>query len=385
MSEPTPVIPTIDPSNLPAPAQSTASVLDDITDSVAIALGEKKAPEPKPAPKPAEPAKAAEPAKPSEAPAEPKSGLPDMKAITDDADVPANLSPKAAENFKKIKLEKEAIKKELSTLRAQLEQQGKTPTASQPELEQLKKERDELSRHLQELSIERHPQFQAYFTGRKEQALNSAKLLVGPEKGDHVTQLLNLPDSPYKQAQLNELMSELSPIQQGQLGAVMLKLSEVDMERNAELSKASQNYNRIQQQAQQQQAQQQQEYERSFNAIVEQHREIPVFATKEGDESWNQSVNQRLALAKDIYTGNLPPQERARASLWASAAPEFLNQANRLQQENATLRAELEALRGSSPAIGGPSSTGGGDSNPSTGDYVGSVEAAVKQALGPRW
>lgn len=387
-SQPASNIPVLDPSNPPAPAQSTASVIDDITNAAAELFGEKKA-------APATPTKAPElaPAKteaPKEAPAAPpaeapKSALPDMKAVADDVDLPPNMSPKAAENWKKLKAEREAARKEAAALKAQVEA-AKQSAQANPEFEQLKKEREELSQQLQMLDVERHPKFQAYFGQRMEQAIATAKSLVPADKADHVAALLQAPESAYRSSQLNEVLAEMSPLESSQFGAALLSLKQVQSERQAELAKVKDNYSRIQQQRIAEQQAQQQQFEKSFNEIVEAHKEVPVFATRDGDEAWNQSVNQRLELARNIYGGKLPVQDLARASLWAAAAPEFMRQAIDLSKENAALKAENEALRGSSPTLGGSGSTPGAETDiPADADYLQAVMAETNKRLGSRW
>jgi hypothetical protein len=71
------------------------------------------------------------------------------------------------------------------------------------------------------------------------------------------------------------------------------------------------------------------------------------FQKIEGNEEWNNSIKGRIELAKAIYNGEVPPQERARHAAWAATIPILLQHVEMGMKENAQLKSELEKLRGS--------------------------------------
>ena len=60
-----------------------------------------------------------------------------------------------------------------------------------------------------------------------------------------------------------------------------------------------------------------------FDNVLNDASKLEVFASRDGDDSWNTEVKQRVDMARSIFSGENDPQELARASLWAAAAPKY--------------------------------------------------------------
>ncbi len=273
-------------------------------------------------------------------------------------------STKAADDWRKADaLRRQTIKEKrvaeaaLKAATAELEKLRKSPFSS-TEVEALKKERDELDARLRVLDIERHPKFIAHFTEKLKQQAAMAKTIVGKDRADAVETVLKMADSPQRTEQLDKLMEELSPSQQSRLGNVLGMLDMLAAEREAELEKSAQSRELLIESERAESARQQAAFEAAFTdelaAASATESGIAAFQQRGDDASWNADLGNRVTLAKAIYAGRLPVQDRARAALWAATAPLLLQQNLALAQETARLQSELARARngGAAPAPG---------------------------------
>ena len=273
-------------------------------------------------------------------------------------------STKAADDWRKADAmrratikEKKAAEAALKAAQAELEKLRKSPFSS-TEVESLKKERDDLDARLRVLDIERHPKFIAHFTEKLKQQTAMAKTIVGKDRADAVETVLKMADSPQRTEQLDKLMEELSPSQQSRLGNVLGMLDMLAAERAAELDKSAQSRELLIESERAESARQQVAFEAAFTdelaAASATESGMAAFQQRGDDTAWNADLGNRVMLAKAIYAGRLPAQDRARAALWAATAPLLLQQNLALQQEAARLQGELARARngGAAPAPG---------------------------------
>jgi len=329
-----------------------------------------RVPEPVPAPTVA-PAPATQ--APTVAPAQSPDSLPpltipkpDTKPKETDAEEPEIPPPdtikstKAAEDWKKADLlrrqtikEKRQLEVQLKATKDELEKARKSPMAS-AEVEALKKERDELDARLRVLDIERHPKFIAHFTQKLNQQVEMAKSIVGPDQAAKVEAVLKMPDSPARTEQLDAIVEGLSPSRQTRLGNVLGMLDALNSERASELAKAAESRELLIESERAQMAQQEQNFEATFSrelaAASDGETGVPAFQARADDAAWNSGLQNRVSLAKAIYTGKLQAPERAKAALWAATAPVLLQQNLALTQELARLQGELARARGGASA-----------------------------------
>lgn len=316
---------------------------------------------------PAKPA--AEPAKEEPAAEEPKAESPKPKinlrkiakgepveevpAAAPDAkteDVPAAIkSTKAAEEFKKLKAERDSLKAELAAAK------GKpADDSTKTLLEQLQKERDEYSQRLKELDIERHPEFQAKFGKRIESLGNSIKATVG-QKGDALLALLKLPDSEYKAAQVDGIIEELSPTQRTKLGGYIAQYEIAQQERQAEVEAAKGSWDQRKAQealeAERAKLRDVEDVEQSWKTALLSATEFEPYQIDESDPESAQYVGQLVEGAKSLYMGMNNNQTMAKVAL-AAAAIQPMREALYAQLElNKRLAAENKRLKAASPTV----------------------------------
>jgi hypothetical protein len=320
-------------------------------------------PEPKPTPPPAQPAAAK--------PTEPKS---------DDTD----KWPRTAQDWKKFTKARDeqyaakdaAIKKLESDLQAERERVAKAiPASESPEFDALRKERDLYSEQLKVVSVENHPKFKAHFENRTNAQIELAKRIVGTEKAERLTTLLKLGDSDYKTSQIENLISDLSPMNQSRIAGVVNALDEIANERQSEISKARENYDKMTAEQQAQANNRKQGIEKMFSDRIalaqDKEKGFFLFQPREGDEAWNKSVTDRIESAKSLLFGSPKPDRLMQAALDAAAYPELLKSMLAADEEIEKLRTQVKELSGASPQITGGRTANGSEAAPSVQHKVG--------------
>lgn len=271
------------------------------------------------------------------------------------------------ENYRKRDERIAALEKELKTREERLA--GFTNAVDPKEHSSVREERDRLSEALRLAAVEKHPRFQAYYDGKLGAQVELAKKIVGPDNGAAIAALLKLPDDDYRNAQIEEFMGSLSPMAANRLGSIINSIDELRSERETEISRAREDYDKAaaRQQADQQasQAAIKANAEKLFSDTLEQARaKMPMLQPKEGDAAWNQAVDQRVAAAKNILFGQENPDQLIRSALAAVSFPALLESHAALQAEHDKLVAQVAALRTATPTTSRGTPAAGPDGQP---------------------
>jgi hypothetical protein len=257
---------------------------------------------------------------------------------------------------------------------------GQLPPEIQQQLTTLQQERDTILAKLEAVAVEKSPRFEAAFKPRVEAAITTAKGVVGPDRADRVAQLLALPESSYRDEQLEALVQDIGPttLRAQKLLQAVAEVDRVAQEKQAVLAQGSQFYKQFQ--AEEQQAIQRQRQERqaqlesTFNTVAKDWQGANLGLT-----------DNDLTLARDVYMGNRTPQELATVAMWVAYGPKAAATAHRLQQQLDAANAELSRLRSATP--GNANDAGGmiaSDDAPSVGGLEGLIQTIVRNAPGLR-
>lgn len=271
-------------------------------------------------------------------------------------------SPKS-EDFKRVKTAASEFRKKYEEAEPKLKQyeQELTELKKQPKhnaelIKQITEERDRYKGMFEQVAVEISPEFHAKYKTR----LDSVKAGLPQEHADKLMSLLTLPDSEVKRKHLAELTSEMDEFQVAEIVAANREVRTILNERQGELTKAQESLTKIGEERTKKQQERMTALEKTFGEVITKAQSSnPVFQSKEGDEAWNKSVQERTAVAKAIFNGDFESDsERAEAALWASAAPEFLSQLKAVTSELAEARSTIEKLKGSTPALNGAGAPG---------------------------
>lgn len=323
--------------------------------------------DPAPAQAPAAPAPAAEPAKPVAPALRTAEAAPaDDFTKPDPAKPPTNAEKWKKWNeardaeFKRRDDEAATLKKELESVKQQIADNAKAKPAdalSVAELENLKKERDELSAQLSVVGLERHPEFKKKYDAKIEEQLNDIKMVAAGENGDKIVKLLNLPESTWRTDNLKEALAEVDELDRAAVRTAWLNIDKIRRQRESELSTSREEFNRkitehqLKEKTQQAEAAKQQRsmVDKLFDSNLESlSKKISELSAKKGDEAYNTALQQRLAEAKAILYGEAPPDRVVQAVLSDAAFSQVQSERDNLRVENEKLTAQLESLKGAS-------------------------------------
>ena len=285
-----------------------------------------------------------------------KAPEPDKKSPLDfptDPDVPKTIkSTKAADDFKRIKAERDQALKQIEELKSS---QAAAPQDDfKAKLNELTKEKDELSNRLKLLDIERHPEFQKKYTSKIEGIVGKVNELVGAESSKLMA-LMAMEQTDDVTRQIDDIVGNLNPTKQAKLGAYIVEYERTQTERNQEIEQAKTQYQKTvdQLEAQQRQAIEQRSLEdqATWDRVSKAASVLEVFEAREDDNDWNREVNQRIETAKSIFTGNNSPEDLAKASLWAAAGPKYRELLYAEMELRKRAETELSKYRKAEPGV----------------------------------
>lgn len=332
--------------------------------------------------KPPAQAPAAPPASPAAAPVVPPVATPPVAAPAADPDdeiIQGKRSPKS-DDFKRVKsaaseaktrlaeIEKAkvALEEQYKTAQAELETEKKSPKHNAELINQLTKERDEALTKFNEVAFDFIPEIQQKFDGRKAEATAGLKAMV--KNSDEIISVLEMPESEHKKKLLNELTAEMGEIEKGEIVATNRDLRKINAEYSQDRKKANEAIAKIASERTAKQQAAQAEYNKHFEEQIARFQDakegLPGFVAK--SDADKPLINERIAVARQVYSGQLPPQERAKMAAFAAMTPELLKQ---LSAQNALLAerdAVIAKLQGAGPTV-----PGGGGSEPKAKDTRG--------------
>lgn len=343
----------------------------------------KAAPAPEPAPKPAEGSKISGPpgtAGKKAADVTPASAVPDF------SDLPKEFVPGQVRNdqWKRLhaKADYHASQEAKSALRVkELEMQlAQKPNVAPETLEQLtaiQKERDDLRARLEAVAVEKSPRFEAQFKPRFDAAVQQAKAAVGPEKAAKIEQLLSMPESSWRDEQLDQVIQDMGTT----LRATKLTQAVADVDRlNAEKVQLAQRGSEVWKQWNQEatDAQQRQVQERNAQATNTFESELAIW------KGATELSEDEVSIARNVFSGNgMTYKDMANAAMWGVVGPRMAQAALADKARVTELESELARLRGAQPGIKPDGSGAIPDTDPGTEEITSTsyIDRIAKEAV----
>ena len=257
-----------------------------------------------------------------------------------------DLSPSAA-NFKKIKQDRDNARRELDEMKKTME----ANQSSTAELDHLRSERDELSNELKVSAIERHPEFKRKYEERASNLLAQAKNMVGVGLGESITSLMFAPESDDRTEKLDDIFAELPVSKQARLGSLIAEMDTLQEDRRNELTTSNATYEKLMEDDRSNRQAGHEAGNKLFEEVSVTARNLEMYKKKDGDDEWNKGVDDRMDLARRIYTGQSTPEELVLASCWAAAAPQYREAYGAQLEVNRRLKAQIKELTGASPSV----------------------------------
>jgi len=312
----------------------------------------------------------------------------------DDDERPPRTSADWKARRAKVKQREDALNREIESRDTQLKElQGKLtefesklsqPTEPPPEikseLDRLAAQNKELSDRIMVLDVTQHPDFQTYFENKRANAIGKAKRIVGEAQAAEVEKILAMPDSEYKSNQLETLLSEMTDMQRSRMAVVVDELENAELERKAEITKATTHAEKLKTEREAKAKQRQEAFEKAkqngFTEVLNMFQDpdpkkgFMLYQKKpdgqEGAKEWNAAVDKRIADAKSLlFGGNMTPQKVSEAALRAVAMPAILeayqHDLKEWTDKISKLEAQVKTLSAAQPAQGGAGGTKSSD------------------------
>lgn len=284
-----------------------------------------------------------------------------------------------ADHYEALSVERN---QQIENLRAELEAAKSASANGTPapevaqQLQTLQAERDALQARLEAVAVERSPRFEAQFKPRREAAIAQAKAAVGPTEAPKLEALLAMPESSYRDEQVEALLSSLPPLRATKLTQAVADLDRLAAERNALASQGSELWKTWT--AEEAAARDRANQERSATATRTFEAEL-----KEWQQAGIEFSKEELENARSVYSGKGSTlQDASRASFWAVKGPQVAQQANELAARVAELEGQLTKLRGTQPGVGASGSgalpsASDDDDDPSVTSYADRIAKAA--------
>jgi regulator of replication initiation timing len=260
-------------------------------------------------------------------------------------------TPRKASEWAAFHDAKVQVEKERDELKSKLEVfNGFDPK----EYDSLKTERQKLAERLEAVALEKSDKFQKHFNGEADSIKALIKSAMG-DKAEKAIKLLDLPDSDWRTEQLEALSEDLTPLRRARLERAVADMDKLQIERNKVIENSSENWKKLQE-AQAMETTREKEklnsvFDREIKSMGEPEKGVAPFIQKDGDAAWNKGVKERIEKARQIFSGDISPEEKARYAAFSSALPEFEKTFASTLEENAKLKAELGKLRVSEPGL----------------------------------
>jgi len=217
---------------------------------------------------------------------------------------------------------------------------------------EIQKERDDLNERLGRASIERTPEFERHYVKRITNVIEDAKGAVGKDLADRVAHILEMPDSPIRNGQINDVMADMDELQKHELSLAVKDLRQINKEKKEQIDNWKDGLSKREKILAEKQEQSMKQYSQVFDSVLSDiHKEHPLLAPKEGDAEWTGRSKNLADAARELYLGKGTPQERARASVYGVVSAVLLETLKAQNEEMSKLTKQVEALRGKQPAV----------------------------------
>jgi hypothetical protein len=261
-------------------------------------------------------------------------------------------------NWNRVKSERDAAQSKLAEMekmvadfKAKLES---TPREYEAKLFEAAKARDELSSRLEQVAIERHPKFDQQFIQPINRLAERMKQIAPAEIADKLAKIVLRDGGTSSTEEVDAMVSDLPTATQTRIFTAMNSAAELHESKLAALNRSREQYQALVEEQRKQQEGMIEGAKGEFeNVFAEARANLEMFQARDGDAEWNESVSQREAMARNIYMGQVPPKDAAKAAMWAATAPAYREALHQQLEVNRRLTAQLKALQGTTPRIDG--------------------------------
>ncbi len=284
---------------------------------------------------------------------------------------------KSEQGKKSWKVYKDTVAKKITEYEKRIKDMEAKVSTSAPDMAALKgfeekvalleKERADLNERLGQASIERTPEFEKHYVKRQASVIEDVKAAVGKDHAEKVEAILQMPDGSVRNAQINEMLTDMDELQKIEIGNAVKELRQISKEKKEQVENWKTGLSQREKIMADKQAAETQNYSKTFDSVMDQLRkEQPLFAAKDGDAVWTDRANKMAEVARDFYMGKGTPHERAKGAAYAVFSGVLMETLKAQNEEMGKLQKQLESMRGKQPVVDGggaenrPAQQGGG-------------------------
>lgn len=297
-------------------------------------------------------------------------------------ELPRSASPKANEQFNKLKEAIKAERTKAEPLAKKLEEAEKQIEALKKnapvptDYEDLKKQRDELDNIVKVSAVERHPQFKKYFDGKIAAATDLAVSIAGTDNKAAIEAALKMPDGSAKDSAIDDILSVLPQYKAVQLGSALAEFPKIQRERESELANARKSYDQLEAQKTGQTEAQKQERAQQVSAIIQKAQaasaDIEAFKEIAGDADHNEKAAANKAFISDFFNGKIKEEIKPMIPVMVC---DYLHLKNtimpKMKAQLEAIQTQLQSLQGAAPKLEGGGGKKAADSSPEGESFVG--------------
>lgn len=305
---------------------------------------------------------AEKPEVPPEKPADKPPDKPAAQPVRPEKPAPDKEPKIPREHFKALETQRDEFKTkwEAAEERAKANEakakefEAKVPT----DYEQLKGKLAEADEIRKKFFVEQDPLFKQAFDNKIAAGIDEAKEAVGVANAERIADLLAMPASARRDAEIDEITNEMSSFRQHALVQAVRDVRRLQKERANELAKPSENYKHLEdarsQQATKEKLARLEALDRAVKiTAAEASRETVHFQRLSDNPEHNVRVDENEKMLREFTTSDMGPEERAKLSAWAvrgiRAAQTDVLKDTLIQK----LQAELKAISDSNPSAQG--------------------------------
>lgn len=271
--------------------------------------------------------------------------------------------PRTAQEWKKFTAKRDAdiaerderiSKAEAKAQELEAKVRGGVPSAEldklKADLDKIRKERDEYDEKLKMVAVTQHPRFKQEFETRLNSQIALAKKIVPEEQQEAVERILSMPEGKFRDARIEELMENLSPVQTSRIGAILNTVTEINAQKQDLIAHSKEEFDKMTAAQQAQVKSRADAMEAELRASLSKAPEHPLYKKSE-DAEWNKDVDTRLQRAEQLARASLSVSDSTKIVLDHLALPVVQKQLDASKAEVEALKAQIADFTSANPNI----------------------------------
>jgi hypothetical protein len=263
-----------------------------------------------------------------------------------------NMKSEYTEKVKAAELQRDEMKAKAFDLENELVSL-REKASSLADYEEIKQKNKEFQEVITRLDIQELPEFkQKYTIQETELYTRLGEVLDGTENKEKIIATLKMAPSAERDAKLDELQEGLGLTKISKVANYAARLDELQSNKKLEIDNAAIAQRIYQERQAEREGQKKAQAATIFDKYAKHFSETdPTYKKRDGDEAFNQNVDQRLIQARELYFQGTDEQ-RAQAMLAAVDRPILMQLVKTLSDELQTAQKALNGKLESTPGVG---------------------------------